>query len=298
MPGATIKYTLRGVDFSIVTPSFRNSKWLKLCIASIADQDGVTLEHIVQDAGSDDGTLEWLVHDRRVRAYVEKDNGMYDAVNRGFRRSTGEFLAYLNCDEQYLPGALQAVRDFFRQHPGIDVVLSHMVVINTDGTYNCHRKTILPLRSHLWHRMPVFTCSLFLRRSVLEERGIYLDTRWRTVADVFWVMEMLKHKVPMAVLQRFTSAFTETGENMDLKPNGRRENEIKNAMAPRWVKTFARAMVFHHRLRYLTSGFFFQKPFSYSVYTLADPDRRISFRVDKPKTTWKRPSSLPAAATP
>ena len=40
----------------------------------------------------------------RVRAFVEKDQGMYDAVNRGLRRATGEMLAYLNCDEQYLPG--------------------------------------------------------------------------------------------------------------------------------------------------------------------------------------------------
>ena len=298
MPGATIEGNLRGVDFSIVTPSFRNSKWLKLCIASIADQDGVTLEHIVQDAGSDDGTLEWLVHDRRVRAYVEKDRGMYDAVNRGFRRSTGEFLAYLNCDEQYLPGALRAVRDFFHQHPGIEVVLSHTVVINADGTYNCHRKAILPLKSHLWHFFPVITCSLFVRRSVLEGRGIYLDTQWRDVADFFWVMEMLKHQVPMAVLQQFTSAFTETGANMNLKPNARRESEIKMSMAPRWVRTLAPAILVHHRLRCVTGGFFCQKPFTYSVYTLADPDRRTTFRVDKPTAIWRRPSSLPAAATP
>jgi hypothetical protein len=47
------------VQFSIITPSFRNSKWLKLCIASVADQEGVQFEHIVQDAGSDDGTRRW-----------------------------------------------------------------------------------------------------------------------------------------------------------------------------------------------------------------------------------------------
>src|SRR5579864_8457246 len=101
------------MNFSIVTPSFRSSRWLKLCIASVADQAGVEFEHIVQDAGSDDGTLEWLPHDTRVRAYVEKDSGMYDAINRGYRRAKGDLLAYLNCDEQYLPGALQKVRDFF-----------------------------------------------------------------------------------------------------------------------------------------------------------------------------------------
>ena len=44
------------MKFSIVTPSFRNSKWLKLCVASVADQQGVSVEHLVQDSCSDDGT--------------------------------------------------------------------------------------------------------------------------------------------------------------------------------------------------------------------------------------------------
>src|SRR5256885_10883439 len=46
---------------------------------------------------------DWLPHDRRVKAFIEKDHGMYDAVNRGLRRAQGEILAYINCDEQYLP---------------------------------------------------------------------------------------------------------------------------------------------------------------------------------------------------
>src|SRR5437773_84848 len=104
---------------SIVTPSFRNSAWLRLCVASVADQQGVEVEHIVQDAGSDDGTLDWLPTDPRVRAFVEKDSGMYDAINRGLRRASGDILGYLNCDEQYLPGALRAVKDFFEKNPGI-----------------------------------------------------------------------------------------------------------------------------------------------------------------------------------
>jgi len=97
------------VQFSIVTPSFRNSTWLKLCIASVADQQGVELEHIVQDSCSDDGTQDWLPRDPRVKAFIEKDAGMYDAVNRGFRRAAGDILAYLNCDEQYLPGGLATI---------------------------------------------------------------------------------------------------------------------------------------------------------------------------------------------
>ena len=52
------------------------------------------------------------------KAFVEKDAGKCtDAVNRGYRRASGDILAYLNCDEQYLPGALAAVREFFEAHP-------------------------------------------------------------------------------------------------------------------------------------------------------------------------------------
>ena len=64
------------MKFSIITPSFRNSNWLKLCIASVADQQGVELEHIVQDSCSDDGTQDWLPQDPRVLAFIEKDAGM------------------------------------------------------------------------------------------------------------------------------------------------------------------------------------------------------------------------------
>jgi hypothetical protein len=81
--GSDAAFSFFEVKFSIITPSFRNSQWLKLCVASVADQQSVAAEHIVQDAGSDDGTLDWLTRDRRVQAYVEKDKGMYDAVNRG-----------------------------------------------------------------------------------------------------------------------------------------------------------------------------------------------------------------------
>src|SRR5262245_52587152 len=116
------------MQFSIITPSFRNSQWLRLCIASISDQEGVEKEHIVQDSCSDDCTQEWLPGDKRVRAFIEKDKGMYDAVNRGFARASGEYLAYLNCDEQYLPRALKMVADFFKAHPDVDVVLPDTIV--------------------------------------------------------------------------------------------------------------------------------------------------------------------------
>ncbi len=100
------------MQLSVGTPSFPSSRWLRPGVASVADQ-GLPMAHIVQHAGSDDGTLDWLLPDRRVQTFVEKDVVQYDAINCGRRRATGDIFAYLNCDEQYLSGMLAAVVEFF-----------------------------------------------------------------------------------------------------------------------------------------------------------------------------------------
>ncbi|HVM62085.1 MAG TPA: glycosyltransferase family 2 protein [Verrucomicrobiae bacterium] len=275
------------MEFSIITPSFRGSQWLKLCIASVADQEGVAHEHIVQDACSDDGTLDWLPHDPRVTAYVEKDGGMYDAVNRGLRRARGEILAYINCDEQYLPGALRTVYDFFVQHPAVDVVFADMVVIDTAGNYICHRKAMVPLASHLWLRFPAYTCSMFFRRRALEQHGLCFDTRWRDIADLFWAMTLVEKRVTISVMRQFTSAFTVTGDNMNLKANAEREDRMKREMTPPWIRTLRPAIVLHHYLRSLAQGLYFQRPFTYSIYTQSRPEHRTVFNVPHPTSRWR-----------
>lgn len=120
------------------------------------------------------GTLDWLTKDARVRAFVERDEGMYDAVNRGLRRAQGEILAYLNCDEQYLLGALAAVMDFFEAHQGIDVLFADFVVVNGSGDYLFHRKVQTPLKYHTWvSHLPTFTCATFFRRKLICKQGLF-----------------------------------------------------------------------------------------------------------------------------
>ena len=274
------------MKFSIITPSFRQSRWLQLCIASVADQKEVELEHIVQDACSDDGTLEWLPRDQRVQAFIEKDGGMYDAVNRGFKRAQGDILAYLNCDEQYLPGGLKEVHEFFETHPSIEVALAGTIVVDSSGNYICHRPSLVPNPHYFWLNFPVLTSSLFIRRRVIQERRIFFDTRWRDLGDLHWVRAVLEHKVPMAALNRFTSTFTDTGENMNLKPNALRERVETFAMAPGWVRLLPYIANMHHFIRRLAAGHYFLQPTSYSIYTLQNPHQRIHFEVPKPTAIW------------
>ena len=275
------------MKFSIVTPSFRNSRWLKLCVASVADQQGVEFEHIVQDSCSDDGTQDWLPHDRRVQAFIEKDSGMYDAVNRGYRRAQGDILAYLNCDEQYLPGALKTMSDFFDAHPEVEVALAGTIVVDGGGNYMCHRHALVPHPQHMWFRFSALTSSIFIRRSVIHERGIFFDTRWRDLSDFHWFLALMKNKVPIAVYDEFTSAFADTSENMGLRSNAIREKIETTAMSPRWVRALKPVWIAHHRLRRLAAGHFSLKPMSYSIYTFDSPAQRVRFDVPKPTAIWR-----------
>jgi glycosyltransferase involved in cell wall biosynthesis len=274
------------MKFSIITPSFRNSSWLKLCIASVADQQNAELEHIVQDSCSDDGTQNWLPNDPRVKTFIEKDDGMYDAVNRGYRRATGDILAYLNCDEQYLPGALAVVREFFEANPEVEVALAGTIVTDGNGKYLCHRHSMTPHTQHLWFRFPMLTSSVFIRRKVIHERGIYFDTRWRDLGDFHWVLALVKNHVPMKVCDAFTSVFADTGENMNLKPNAVREKAETDAMTPRWVQLLKPVWVVHHRMRRMVAGHFSLKPTNYSIYTKQSPESRVTIDVPKPTAVW------------
>jgi glycosyltransferase involved in cell wall biosynthesis len=275
------------VRISIVTPSFRAARWLPLCIASVADQEAGH-EHIVQDAGSDDGTLDWLPRDRRVMAFVEKDEGMYDAINRGFRRSTGEILAWLNADEQYLPGTLEAVAAFFAQHPDVDFLFGDVVVVDANGGYLCSRQVLPPLALHtrVCH-LATLSCAMFFRRRVLDEHNLWLDARWRSAGDAEWMLRVMEHGLKMAVLRRYLSVFTQTDSNLTLSPCTRREARQIFETAPRWAQLGWPLVMLHHRLRRLFNGLYQPSPFSYSLYTPASPGRRVTVQVSRPTFRWR-----------
>ncbi len=276
-----------GVRISIVTPSYRRSAWLKLCIASVADQPGA-VEHIVQDAGSDDGTLDWLPQDPRVKVFVEKDQGMYDGVNRGLRRAGGDLLAYLNCDEQYLPGALATVAAFFEQHPETDVLFGDVVMVDTAGRYLHHRRMQTPLKYHTWTcHLSTLSCAMFFRRRIVFDYGLLFDPHLRAVGDGEWMVRLLRRPVKMAALGQFTSVFTCTGANMSTGPNARREARELFKSAPPWAQRFKPLFILQHRLRRLLGGMYRQPPFAYEVYTLASPANRQRYEVSRP--TYRSP---------
>jgi glycosyltransferase involved in cell wall biosynthesis len=276
------------VKVSVITPSYQNLDWLKLCVESVADQGVALQEHIIQDACSTDGTADWLRKEPRVQAFFEKDRGMYDAVNRGFARARGDILAYLNCDEQYLPGALGRVVDFFQTHPEIDVCVADTLIVDAHGRYLCHKLGLVPGRMGIWVRFPVITAALFMRASALQARGLHFDRRWKDYGDIFFVMTLLREGLKFGVLPNFTSVFTDTGANMNLKPNAQKERKEKESMRPFWVGLGYPWFFMVYLFRQWVRGAFWRTAFSYEIFTRGKPGplQRTVFQASSPTALW------------
>lgn len=125
--GASLPATLPGgrpwPKISIVTPTYNQGRYIEETILSIANQNYPNVEHIVIDGGSTDETPEILERHRGKLAHVvsEKDRGQSHAINKGFRRATGDIVTWLNSDDQLAPGALAAVALAFHTS-GADMV--------------------------------------------------------------------------------------------------------------------------------------------------------------------------------
>lgn len=277
---------------SIVTPSFGQLEWLRLCVASIADQQGSEIEHVVQDGGSD-GISETTLHrssanpNYQFRFFREKDDGMYDAVNRGLRRTKGEICAYLNCDEQYLPGALYAVAREFERKPTLDLLLAGSVVVDGDGKYICSRPALQPSLSHLRAgRMYNLTSSIFFRASLFRNRGLFFDPQLRIVGDMDWLRRVVEGGAQVGTLNIFTSAFSDLGTNLALTDAGTHETRQVEGPTNPFQSLKRKAAIGSHRVRRLLAGHYHMAPFSYAIYLRGNNKTRRTFRVEKPTGVW------------
>ena len=113
---------------SIVTPSYNQAGFLERTILSVLNQNYPNLEYIVIDGGSTDGSVEIIKKYEKYLAYwvSEKDKGQSDAINKGFQKSTGEILAWLNSDDTYLSGTLFKVVKAFQENPNADLIFGNI----------------------------------------------------------------------------------------------------------------------------------------------------------------------------
>ena len=125
---------VEGYDVSVLVPSFNSSPHLEQAVRSALGQQGVTIEVLVQDGCSTDGSLDALkrVEDPRLKWVSELDDGQSDALNRALGRAAGEYVIWLNADDLLLPGAASALVASARKR-GLQVVNGDYDIIDVAG---------------------------------------------------------------------------------------------------------------------------------------------------------------------
>ena len=160
---------------SVVTPSFNQATFLESTIRSVLEQSYQDVEYIIIDGESTDGSIEIIKRYATQLAYwcAEKDQGQAHAIAKGFAKSTGDILCWLNSDDTFTSGALAAVAEYFTTHPRADAVSAGAYLVDAGG--NPHGT--LPCSYTLGVR------ATYNRFRIYGQEGVYQQaTFWRREA--------------------------------------------------------------------------------------------------------------------
>lgn len=217
---------MTNIRFSIATPTRNSLDKLKRCVGSVRGQHEIALEHLVQDAQSSDGTPAWLSEQSGLQAVSEEDTGMYDAINRAWARSRGEFLSWLNSDEQYLPGTLAKVQTFFDMHPEVDVVFGNYIVADLQGRPVALRREIPFRRAYVVNGfLYLQSATIFYRRRLWDSGVLRLDSQYRYAADKDLILRIAAAGAVIKHIPEYLSVFGIDGSNLSTHPQMAQEVE-------------------------------------------------------------------------
>lgn len=182
-------FILRGfalLKISVVTAVFNRENTVAEAVASVASQDYGSVEHVIQDGGSRDGTLEAIkaVAGPDVSLESARDGGIYDGINKGIARTTGDVVGLMHSDDLFASPTILSKVAKAMEDPEIDGVYGDLDYVAADDI----QKVIRKWRSGDYQKsklkrgwMPPHP-TLYLRRSVFDTWGLY-DTSFRIAAD-------------------------------------------------------------------------------------------------------------------
>jgi glycosyltransferase involved in cell wall biosynthesis len=159
--------------------------YLEHAIRSVLDQNYPDLEYIIVDGGSTDGSVDIIrKYADQLHYWVsEKDEGQTQAINKGFRRATGQVVGWLNSDDEYCKATLQTVGEVFVRNSKLDLVFGNKLSIYEDGSVmRDDRHTRFALPALVMIGMTISQPAAFWKRSLFDQFG-YLDESFRFCMD-------------------------------------------------------------------------------------------------------------------
>ncbi len=194
--------------FSIITITYNAEAFLPRTVESVLSQHYRDIEHIIIDGASTDSTLS-VAQDYMQRSYAaqnghevrivsEPDNGLYDAMNKGLRQASGDYICFLNAGD-FFPNAnvldtivSRSLTGKIRQQLPA-VIYGDTDIVDNDGNFLRHRR-LAPPRNLTWRsfRKGMLVCHQAFYARLDIARTVPYDTRYRYSADVDWCIRVMK----------------------------------------------------------------------------------------------------------
>jgi glycosyltransferase involved in cell wall biosynthesis len=206
---------------TIVTPSFNQGKFLRQTIESILAQNYPHLEYFIIDGGSTDESLDIIrEYEDQISWWVsETDRGQTDAINKGFKRATGELCAWVNSDDVLLPNCLQKVADCYQKYNQPDLIYGNCIYIDNDSRIT--RMVRVPRQTLFWaNRGVLFTLqpALFYKTDTIKKVG-YLNPDYSLAMDIDLWMKMIKVGLTIEHIPQYMGGFRWHGESKSTQSN-------------------------------------------------------------------------------
>jgi glycosyltransferase involved in cell wall biosynthesis len=176
--------TEQSLKISIVTPSFNQGAYIASAIESVLSQNHASFEHIIVDNCSTDNTAAVLKNFSHLKVIREKDLGQSDALNKGFKKATGDIIGWLNADDKYLPGSFERVARAFADHPEDDLIYGDYRFVDIAGNLIRNRRELsfdFFVLKYL-HVLYIPTTATFFRRKIFD-KGNFLDINYHYAMD-------------------------------------------------------------------------------------------------------------------
>lgn len=197
------------MKLSVITVCYNSAKTIERTIRSVVSQsfDG-ELEYIIIDGGSKDGTIDIIKRYSSKIAYwvSEPDKGLYDAMNKGIARASGDLVGIINSDDWYEENVFSAVAEEYKKNNDKNILIC--------GELLFHRKTktrkIIPEFDKLWYGMTLPHPAVWIAKSVYNKYGGF-DTQYRVAADYELMVRLYHNNVPFVHIHRVISHMSAIG---------------------------------------------------------------------------------------
>ncbi|MBV8720200.1 MAG: glycosyltransferase [Chloroflexi bacterium] len=211
-----------GLRVSIVTPSLNQAGFLEATLRSVLLQGYSNLEYFVLDGGSTDGSAELIARYAPFLDYYRSapDGGQAHAINKGFRRASGDIVAWLNSDDYYTPGAIASAVAAFEADDSLDWVYGDCLQLNpSTGTLSNLNCEPFKLPQVLYGRNPIFQPGVFLRRRLIERLG-GIDETFRLAMDYDLWLRAIKLSQPRYVASQRLAVVTDHADTKSRRQLG------------------------------------------------------------------------------